>query len=316
MTDKTTGSKSMVLCYGGIVIESIIELPYQPKPGIAHIICEEHFRIGGGAANVAEWLGSWSIPTRLSGNVIGNDYYGDQVFNWLSDYPAIDLQFVKRQNDVRTLFARSIPFPDGNKYLFCSDFAGALYVTPTQEMLDNVQVLEIAFYYRNPNANAASAELASIAHTRGIKIVAMDILSTTHQTLPAADIVINSTASISEILPGVNILEHSKALQSISKGIVITTDGSERITAIDQDGALYFVIPPKVPVTDSTGAGDSFRAGIIYGLLEGWPLARSLRWAAAVGALQVQRELSQAYPPSQNKIAELADQIKVHRNTD
>ena len=63
MIDKTTGSKSMVLCYGGIVIESIIELPYQPKPGIAHIICEEHFRIGGGAANVAEWLASWSIPT-------------------------------------------------------------------------------------------------------------------------------------------------------------------------------------------------------------------------------------------------------------
>jgi sugar/nucleoside kinase (ribokinase family) len=315
MVDNIVRTKSKVLCYGGIVIESIIILPYQPKPGIAHIICEEHFRIGGGAANVAEWLGSWSVPTRLSGNVIGYDHYGDQIWNWLSDYPAIDQQFVKRQDDVRTLIARLIPFPDGNKYLFCSDFASALYVPPTQEMLDNVQVLEIAFYYRNPYGNAASAELAKFAYGKGIKIVAMDVVSTSHETLPLADIIINSAASIIEQHPGVNILEHSKALQSVSKGIVITTDGSERITAIDQDGTLNFVIPPKVLVTDTTGAGDSFRAGIIYGFLEGWPLAQSLKWAAAVGALQVQRDFSQAYPPTKNKIANLAEQIKVHRNS-
>ena len=312
MVDKIARTESKVLCYGGIVIESIIVLPYQPKPGIAHIICEEHFRIGGGAANVAEWLGSWSVPTRLSGTVIGYDHYGDQIWNWLSDYSAIDLQYVMRQNEVPTLIARSIPFPDGNKYLFCSDFAKALYVPPTQEMLNNVQALEIAFYYRNPNGNAASAELAKFAYAKGIKIVAMDVVSTSHETLPLADIIINSAASIIEQYPRVNILEYSKALQSVSKGIVITTDGDERITAIDQDGTFSFLSPPKVLVTDTTGAGDSFRAGIIYGYLEGWSLTRSLRWATAVGALQAQRDLSQAAPPTKNEIADLAHQIKVH----
>jgi len=315
VVDKIARTKSRVLCYGGITVESIIVLPYQPKPGIAHIICEEHFRLGGGAANVAEWLASWSVPTRLSGNIIGYDPYGDQIWDWLSGYPAIDLQHVKRQSDVRTLIARSIPFPDGNRYLFCSDFASALLVPPTQEMLDDVQVLEIAFYYRNPNANAASAELAKLAHAKGVKIVAMDVVSTHHETLPLVNIIINSAASIIEQHQGVNMLEHSKALHSVSKGIVITTDGSNRITAIDQDGKLYFAIPPKVPVTETTGAGDSFRAGIIFGILEGWSLDRSLRWATAVGALQVQRDFSQAYPPTKNKIADLAEQIKVHRNS-
>jgi sugar/nucleoside kinase (ribokinase family) len=75
-----SSTKSKVLCYGGIAIESIFKLPYQPKPGIAHIICEEHYRLGGGAANVAEWLGSWAIPTRISGYVIGYDHYGDLVW--------------------------------------------------------------------------------------------------------------------------------------------------------------------------------------------------------------------------------------------
>jgi sugar/nucleoside kinase (ribokinase family) len=314
MVDKTSRIKSKVLCYGGIVIESIFELPYQPKPGVAHIICEEHCRLGGGAANVAEWLGSWSVPTRLSGNVIGCDHYGDQIWNWLSDYPSIDLQYLKRQDEIRTLIARSIPFPDGNKYLFCSDFASALFVQPTQEMLDDVHLLEIAFYYRNPRGNILSAELAKLAYAKGIKIVAMDVVSTNHETLPLADIIINSAASIIEQHPSVNILEHSKALQNISKGVVITTDGSQKITAFDQDGAFYSLLPPKVQPTDTTGAGDSFRAGIIYGFLEGWPLTRSLRWATAVGALQVQRDFSQAYPPAENIIADLAEQIEVNRN--
>ena len=311
MVDKRAGTKSQVLCYGGIVLDSIFVLPYQPKPGIAHIICEEHFRLGGGAANVAQWLGSWSVPTRLSGNVIGTDQYGDQIWQWLHDFPTIDLQYVERREDVRSLVARSIPFPDGNTYLFCSDFASAVFVPPTEQMLAGIQVLEVAFYYRNLPGNAASKELARLGAGRGIKIVAMDVLSTDHETLPIADIIINSAASLLEQHPGVNLLEHSIALQSLSKGVVITTDGSERITAIDRNGALYYVDPPKVAVTDSTGAGDSFRAGIIYGHLQGWPLTRSLAWAAAVGALQVQRHTTQDQPPSKNEILELAQKINV-----
>jgi sugar/nucleoside kinase (ribokinase family) len=302
-----------VLCYGGIAIESIIVLPYQPKPGIAHIICEEQYRLGGGAANVAEWLGSWAVPTRLSGNVIGYDQYGDKIWNWLNDYPVIDLQFLKRGHEINTLISRSIPFPDGNRYLLCSDFANASFVPPVPKMLKNIQVLDIAFYNRNLKGNAAAAEIGKLAHAKGISIVAMDVISTSNDTLPLADIIINSASSIIEHYPSINVLEHSKDLQSINKGIVITTDGSHKLTAIDKDGTLYSLLPPKVLPTDTTGAGDSFRAGIIYGHLKGWSLARSLKWAAAVGALQVQRSFFQEPPPSKRKIASIAKDIEVQR---
>jgi sugar/nucleoside kinase (ribokinase family) len=308
-----SSTKSKVLCYGGIAIESIFKLPYQPKPGIAHIICEEHYRLGGGAANVAEWLGSWAIPTRISGYVIGYDHYGDLVWKFLSAFPSIDLKFLKRDRAIRTLIARSIPFPDGNTYLFCSDFASAKFTSPEPEMLEDIQFLEISFYYRNPRGNDASVEIARIAKTKGIKIVAMDIVSSDHETLPLADIIINSAASIIEQHPDVNIFEHSKVLQSISNSIMITTDGSQEINAIDHDGTHYSLLPPKVQVTDSTGAGDSFRAGIIYGHIKGWPLAQSLKWAAAVAALQVQRNYSQDQSAPINEIAEIANQLEVHQ---
>jgi len=41
----------------------------------------------------------------------------------------------------------------------------------------------------------------------------------------------------------------------------------------------------RVPVVDTTGAGDIFHAGFIYGLLQGWPLERQLDFACAAAAI-------------------------------
>ena len=42
----------------------------------------------------------------------------------------------------------------------------------------------------------------------------------------------------------------------------------------------------KVPVVDTTGAGDVYHGGFLYGLLKNWPLAESMRFASAVAAIK------------------------------
>ena len=46
------------------------------------------------------------------------------------------------------------------------------------------------------------------------------------------------------------------------------------------DSAAY-----QVPVVDTTGAGDIFHAGFIYGLLQGWDLERQLDFSCAAAAM-------------------------------
>jgi sulfofructose kinase len=52
------------------------------------------------------------------------------------------------------------------------------------------------------------------------------------------------------------------------------------------DGQHYHYAPAfQVPVIDTTGAGDTFHAAFIYGLLQSWPLDRQLEFACAAAAL-------------------------------
>jgi len=54
-------------------------------------------------------------------------------------------------------------------------------------------------------------------------------------------------------------------------------------------GRFHYVPAFRVPVVDSTGAGDIFHAGAIYGVLHGWPISDTLRFAAAAAALKCEQ---------------------------
>jgi sugar/nucleoside kinase (ribokinase family) len=65
---------------------------------------------------------------------------------------------------------------------------------------------------------------------------------------------------------------------------VIITMGSEG-SLVRSPTDTRRLTAPSVDVVDGSGAGDAFTAGLIVGILEGWPLEQSLRFASAAGAL-------------------------------
>ena len=66
--------------------------------------------------------------------------------------------------------------------------------------------------------------------------------------------------------------------------LTAATLGQEGVLAWDGK-RLHHAAAFQVPVLDSTGAGDLFHAGFIFGLLQGWPLSRQLDFACAAAAL-------------------------------
>lgn len=86
------------------------------------------------------------------------------------------------------------------------------------------------------------------------------------------------------------ISDREKALVELQKhtpGFLCATLGHEgAVTFVN--GELVYVKGFEVRPVDTTGAGDVFHAGFIYGLLENWEIEEILRFANAVAALKCQ----------------------------
>ncbi|GLZ80206.1 ribokinase [Actinorhabdospora filicis] len=78
------------------------------------------------------------------------------------------------------------------------------------------------------------------------------------------------------------------ALLRVVPRVVVTLGGAGSRYA-DAEGARLDVPAPKVPVVDTTGAGDCFTGALATAIAEGRPMEEALRWATAAGALAVQK---------------------------
>jgi sulfofructose kinase len=84
------------------------------------------------------------------------------------------------------------------------------------------------------------------------------------------------------------ISDRGKALIELQKhthGFLCATLGREGAVAL-VNGELLHVSGFEGNIVDTTGAGDVFHAGFIYGLLQNWEVAEILKFANAVAALK------------------------------
>jgi fructokinase len=66
---------------------------------------------------------------------------------------------------------------------------------------------------------------------------------------------------------------------------LVVTLGAHGAFAASRTGEAAYEPAHAVTVVDTVGSGDAFTAGFAHGLLAGWPLARSLAYGNALGAL-------------------------------
>lgn len=69
-----------------------------------------------------------------------------------------------------------------------------------------------------------------------------------------------------------------------------------------------------IEVRDTTGAGDTFAAGLLYGWLQTWPLERIGAFANAVGAAAAQKIGSGRNVPTREEVWQVLEKIPVNRS--
>ena len=284
-----------VLCYGTISVENVTRLGHLPTPRRDAAAVQEHDLLGGEALTVAVPLATWGLRVAVAGNFIGVDRKAELILQQLSQHPRIDTRYIIQHPNVDTPFTRLFVDPKGER----SRVAYWYDQTPKDELLPSImaraRLLSVDAYGKDERDRAAQ-----VARSLGRPVISAGAIWPQHPLARLSSVTVISSAFLQSSFTGVYEYDHALELQAQGAGVVIVTDGPKAVLVVRADGSPFGVEPYEARrVIDTSGAGDLFKAGLIYGWLqESWALEQKVKFACAAAALNIERDRSKDPPPS------------------
>jgi sugar/nucleoside kinase (ribokinase family) len=297
MTEKKSVQQKTVLGIGIATVDYLLTVPrYPSKDTKSH--CSSFITEGGGnCANTMVALSRLGVKTFIL-TCVGNDNVGMQIKTSLqkedvvTDYiiekgkqSPLSIIIVGKDDTSRTIIHRS--GGDYTKALPCRD-----------TILEGIDLL-----YCDGRFSATAEKLAHAARKKGIRMVVeaertgLDV----EKLFCFADILITSKNYHMQAFGTEHFKENMKMLTTKGPRLVITTLGAQGCLCMT--GKELLKKPSvKTKVVDTTGAGDAFIAGIIYGILHGWKIEKSLHFASQVAAFKCRKPGARAGLPYKGEI--------------
>ena len=281
-----------VVCLG-ILVADVIARPVDalPPAGTLGLLDEITLHGGGCALNTATVLARFGSRSAVAGKV-GADPFGQFVLALLAER-GIDSTGVLQDDSVPT--SSTVVLVDGRgerTFLHTTGANGALRADELDpDLLCAGRALHIAGALVLPQLDGEPlAEILASARRHGI-LTSLDIVwdasgrwERATPALPQLDVFLASAGEATAI---------SREEKPESAAAWLLDRGAKRVALklgaegcyVADEGVAEHVPAPRVETIDGTGAGDAFAAGLLYGLLAGWPLVRAARLANAAGAL-------------------------------
>jgi 5-dehydro-2-deoxygluconokinase len=105
----------------------------------------------------------------------------------------------------------------------------------------------------------------------------------------------------------------AEALLAAGAELAVVKQGPKGVLAVHRDGTSAEVPPVPVEVINGLGAGDAFGGALCHGLLSGWDLGRTMRYANAAGALVASRLAGSSAMPTGAEVEELLAGVPARR---
>jgi sulfofructose kinase len=294
-----------VVGFGTNAVDFLIQVPNYPEFNSKVRLLDYTQAAGGEAATTMAGLRRLGLKSSYIGR-FGDDAAGDIGYRSLAD-EGVDLGFAERIPGARTQIAfividarngeRTVMWDRDPKLSFSADEAPVAAVS-------SAKVLHLT-----PHDTAACIRLAKAARENGV-IVSTDIdrvFDGIQQLLPHVDILLASVDFTAD-LTGVH--DHKESLSIIRERygcpIVGITLGDHGSLLLGPEG---FIESPAYQVPggckDTTGAGDSFRVGFLYGLVGGHSIEESCQMANAVAALKCRAIGARTSLPTETELFDL-----------
>jgi sugar/nucleoside kinase (ribokinase family) len=273
---------SEVYVFGQIVLSTIHKLVGRFPEADGYGEIERSFLCPGGQGiNAAMVLSGLGVTT-----AIGGPNWGTETAEVLDRYAArygIDTRGVVRDPGFAGL--RDIIFVDGNRRTVFGKFRALYTEKPHRWCEPDMAAIRAARAAAiDPYFGPSSESAARVATEAGVPYVTIDCPNDGYLHRNAAATVV-SGEYWRPAYAGQTARQVIAAYAEQSAGLTIFTAGSGQILCARRGKPVLTVEPYQVEVLSTLGAGDTFRAGVVYGVLKGWDDERLVRFAAALAAV-------------------------------
>jgi sulfofructose kinase len=277
-----TNSPSIDLVGVGLnAIDTLIPLPHYPELGSKVEFRSANILPGGQVASAVIACQRWGLRTSYVGKV-GEDRFAD----------IHRAEFAKAGVEAHLFAAQGCA---SQQAFILVDDTGERTVlwkrdnnlTLRPEELKQEWIVEARALHVDGHDTAAAIQAATWAKASGVPVIADldEVYPGVQGLLGNIDYLIASRDIPGRLTGEVNLRAGLQALQTkYGCRLTAATLGHEGVIAWD-GSQFHYAAAFRVESVDTTGAGDIFHAGFIYGLLRGWPLARQLDFACASAAL-------------------------------
>jgi sugar/nucleoside kinase (ribokinase family) len=280
----------------GILVADVVGVPVDVLPARGKLTLVDRMELHGGgcASNTGIGLAKIGVKTAVIGKV-GKDGFGDFVVNLL-EKSGLDCSGVVRDNEFSTSATMVMVHGDGERSFI--HYIGANANIKEEDInfdiIKNSKILHIAGSFLMPGFDGEpTARVLKKAKELGV-ITALDTawdsrgnwMKLLEPCLEYIDYAVPSYEEAKMVTGKDNPADVANVL--IDKGVktVALKMGSDGCYIKDKDNEIRIPIY-KVDAIDATGAGDSFAAGFLTGIVNGWDLEYTGKFGNAVGAFCV-----------------------------
>ena len=286
--------KKKVLGIGEIVLDKVHQVTSFPQEGEKMLAQEIQLTLGGPVPAALVLLSRLGVECVLVASV-ADDEAGAILRNILTKEGVHVLAQKTKQTPVHTVLVNG---KNGSRTIIKDVGVSGAIRRISKEL---VQSADAILCDRHEPMAMLGALRGKRAQTSAIMDPSIDCSEKTIDLLKKMDFPIIPIETLQILFPKKTIRESAKRMATLLGKPFVVTMGEFGSAVCEND---VFVVHPSIPVkvVDTLGAGDIFRGGFTFGILQGWDIHRSVRFANSVAALQCTKLGNSTAIPTRNEI--------------